>query len=139
MLLTRTFENISFKGEKLSFLLTLCTPRLFVLSFIEELRICWPVVVKAPSNEKSQMSAILTVFILLTTENKFCMCLDYFSSLKGNKLWALHAHEFWSLRFALITFNLRKLLWIPGKGSCVIERAYRLEWQYWKVVHSYCS
>ena len=83
---------------------------------------CWPVVVKAPSNEKAQMTEILMVFILLSTENKICMCLAYFSSLKVNKLWALHIHEFSMfkiffnrIQFALFFMNTcigRRIFWL---------------------------
>ena len=60
--------------------------------------------------KKAYMSEMLTVFMLLTTENKLSVCLAYFYYLKGNKLRALHIHGFWILRFALITFDSRILL-----------------------------
>ena len=126
----KNLQKYFLENTKLSFLITRTPPRLFVNSFIEELLRCLPVVVKTPSNENSQMSAILTVFILLTTENKFWMCWAYFSPLKGNKLRALHTNQCWSLRFSFTTINLRKLIWMPINRYCVIEIGYPLEWQY---------
>ena len=79
-------QIIIWKVAKLSLLLTMSPQRFFVQSFIEELWMCWLVVVKAPSNKKAQMSAILTVLILLTMEKKQLFSELIFFSLKENKL-----------------------------------------------------